>query len=108
MRISLSERGYTVIEAGDGLEAVDLYRQRGETIDMVLIDLIMPKLGGRETYLRLKQMNPGIKALFATGYGIDDQTQEILATGVLGIIKKPYEMTSVESEIRKVLDRGRA
>ena len=53
-------------------------------------------------------MNPGIKALFATGYGIDDQTQELLATGVLGIIKKPYEMTSVESEIRKVLDRGGA
>jgi DNA-binding NarL/FixJ family response regulator len=72
-----------------------------------VIDLIMPKLGGRETYLRLKQMNPDIRALFATGYGIDDQTQELLATGVLGIIKKPYEMASVESEIRRALDRRR-
>ena len=108
MRISLSERGYTVIEAGDGLEAVELYTKHRAVIDMVLIDLIMPKLGGRETYLRLKAMNPGVKVLFATGYGIDDQTQEILATGVLGIIKKPYEMTLVESEIRKVLDQGRA
>jgi len=108
MRISLTERGYTVMEAGDGLEALELYTKHGGTIDMVLIDLIMPKLGGRETYLRLKELNPAIKALFATGYGIDDQTQELLATGVLGIIKKPYEMTAVESEIRKVLDRGRS
>jgi CheY-like chemotaxis protein len=107
MRISLSERGYTVIEAEDGLEALELFRQHGKTIDMVVIDLIMPKLGGRETYLRLKQMNPDIRALFATGYGIDDQTQELLATGVLGIIKKPYEMASVESEIRRALDRRR-
>ena len=104
VRLSLNERGYTVIEAADGLEALDRYRESAGKIDMVLIDLIMPRLGGRETYLRLKEMNPGIKVLFATGYGIDDQTQEILATGILGIIKKPYEMTSVEREIRKVLD----
>ncbi len=107
MRISLNELGYKVIEAGDGLEAVELYTRYGGTIDMVLIDLIMPKLGGRETYLRLKQMNPGVKALFATGYGVDDQTQELLSTGVLGIVKKPYEMTSLETEIRRALDRGR-
>jgi nitrogen-specific signal transduction histidine kinase/ActR/RegA family two-component response regulator len=107
VRISLSERGYTVMEAGDGLEALELYSRHAGKIDMVLIDLVMPKLGGRETYLKLKQMNPGVRALFATGYGIDDQVQELLATGVMGIIKKPYEMTSVESEIRKVLDHGR-
>ena len=75
---------------------------------MVLIDLIMPRLGGRETFLRLKRINPGVKALFATGYGIDDQVQELLATGVLGIIRKPYEMTAVENEIRAILDRPRA
>jgi CheY-like chemotaxis protein len=108
MRISLTERGYTVMEAGDGVEALELYSQHGGTIDMVVIDLIMPRLGGRETYLKLKKMNAGVRALFATGYGIDDQTQELLATGVLGIIKKPYEMTSVETEIRKVLDRAPA
>jgi two-component system cell cycle sensor histidine kinase/response regulator CckA len=107
VRISLSERGYTVMEAGDGLEALDLYGRHGAEIDMILIDLIMPKLGGRDTYLRLKQMNPGVRAMFATGYGIDDQVQELLATGVLGIIKKPYEMTAVEGEIRRVLDSGR-
>ncbi len=105
VRISLSEVGYTVLEAGDGVEAVEAYRRHGRSIDLVLIDLIMPHLGGRETYLRLKEMNPQVKAIFATGYGIDDKTQELLSTGVLGIIKKPYEMATVESEIRGVLDR---
>ncbi|HET6450246.1 MAG TPA: ATP-binding protein [Spirochaetia bacterium] len=105
VRISLSEVGYTVLEAGDGLEALETFRRHGTSIDLVLIDLIMPHLGGRETYLRLKEMNPAVKAIFATGYGIDDKTQEILSTGVLGIIRKPYEMTAVEAEIRAVLDR---
>jgi two-component system, cell cycle sensor histidine kinase and response regulator CckA len=105
VRISLSEVGYTVLEAGDGVEALEAYRRHGRSIDLVLIDLIMPHLGGRETYLRLKEMNPRVKAIFATGYGIDDKTQELLSTGVLGIIKKPYEMSTVESEIRGVLDR---
>ena len=108
MRLSLKERGYTVIEAVDGLEALELYKKHGSTIDMVLIDLIMPNLGGRETYLKLKEMNPGIRAIFATGYGTDDQTKELLSTGVMGIIKKPYEMSSVEDEIRSFLDRGRS
>jgi hypothetical protein len=50
-------------------------------------------------------MNPGVRAIFATGYGIDDKTQEFLSTGALGVIRKPYEMTAVESEIRTILDR---
>jgi len=107
MRISLTDLGYTVLEAADGVEAIEQYERHRWEVDMVLIDLIMPRLGGRETFLRLKRINPGVKALFATGYGIDDQVQELLATGVLGIIKKPYEMTVVENEIRAVLDRPR-
>jgi PAS domain S-box-containing protein len=106
MRISLTRHGYTVIEAGDGLQAIEQYRRHGTEIDLVLIDLIMPKLGGRETYLRLKEMNPGLRALFATGYGIDDDLQALLSSGALGIIRKPYEVNAVEASIREVLDRG--
>jgi two-component system, cell cycle sensor histidine kinase and response regulator CckA len=107
MRISLTELGYTVLEAADGVEAIEQYQRHPAAIDLVLIDLVMPRLGGRETYQRLKEMDPHVRALFATGYGIDDQVHELLATGVLGIIKKPYEMTAVEVEIRTILDRPR-
>ncbi len=107
MSISLSELGYTVLEAADGLEAIEQYQRHRPSVDLVLLDLVMPRLGGREAYLRLKELDPGIRAVFATGYGIDDKVQELLATGVLGIIKKPYEMTAVENEVRAVLDRPR-
>jgi two-component system, cell cycle sensor histidine kinase and response regulator CckA len=104
MRISLAERGYTVIEAADGLDAIDAYQAHGYAVDLVVIDLIMPNLGGRETYLKLKEMNPHVKAVFATGYGTDDQARELMTTGVLGIIRKPYEMSDVEASIRRFLD----
>jgi PAS domain S-box-containing protein len=104
VRLTLGQRGYTVIEAADGIEAVEKFQSRSSSIDLVLIDLIMPRLGGRETYVRLRELDPGIKALFATGYGIDDKTEDLLATGALGIIRKPYEIETVEKEIRRVLD----
>jgi DNA-binding response OmpR family regulator len=108
VRMFLTAEGYRVIEAGDGLEAIEVFRKNRLVIDAVLIDLIMPRLGGRETYLRLREMSPRIKALFATGYGSDEQIQELLGTGVLGIIKKPYEMSSLERELRSILDRSEA
>jgi len=108
MGISLGELGYTVLEAADGVEAIEQYQRHHPGVDLVLIDLVMPRLGGRETYQRLKELDPSVRALFATGYGIDDQVTELLSTGVLGIIRKPYEMTAVENEIRAVLDRPRA
>ena len=104
VRITLGERGYTVIEAADGIEAVELFQASSTPIDLVLIDLIMPRLGGRETYVKMRELDPRIKALFATGYGIDDKTEDLLATGALGIIRKPYEVESVEKEIRRILD----
>ncbi len=106
-RILLSERGYTVIEAADGAEAVEKFKRGNGSVDLVLIDLIMPKLGGRETYLKLREIDPTIKAFFATGYGVDEKTEELLSTGVLGIIKKPYELAAVEKEIRRALDQPR-
>ncbi len=108
IRITLGDRGYTVIEAADGIEAVERFRHRSSAIDLVLIDLVMPRLGGRETYLRLRELDPGVKALFATGYGIDDETEDLLASGALGIIRKPYDIGFVEKEIRRVLDSPRA
>ena len=67
VRITLGERGYTVIEAADGIEAVELFQASSTPIDLVLIDLIMPRLGGRETYVKMRELDPRIKALFATG-----------------------------------------
>ncbi len=104
VRVTLGERGYTVIEAADGIEALEKFQSHSNGVDLMLIDLVMPRLGGRETYLRLRELDPGVKALFATGYGIDDKTEDLLSTGALGIIRKPYEIEAVEKEIRRILD----
>ena len=63
----------------------------------------MPRLGGRETFLRLKELNPAVKAIFATGYGVEEKERELLSSGALGIIQKPYDLSVVENEIRRAL-----
>jgi hypothetical protein len=82
--ITLGERGHTVIEAADGIEAVKLFQASCGPIQLILIDLIMPRLGERETYMKWRELDPGIKALFPIGYGIDDETEDLLATSGLG------------------------
>ena len=67
----------------------------------------MPKLGGRETYEKMREIDPHVRVLFATGYGVDDETGRLLETGALGIIKKPYHLSTVETEIRSALDGGK-
>ncbi len=104
VRVTLGSRGYTVIEAADGMEAVEKFRSSPGAIDLVLLDLVMPRLGGRETFQRLRELDPEVKALFATGYGVDSKTEDLLSTGALGIIRKPYEIETVEKEIRRILD----
>ena len=104
IRTALGRRGYRVIEAADGVEAVERYRERPGGIDLVIIDLIMPRLGGRETWLQLREIDPQVKAVLASGYGLDDRVRELLSMGVLGFLKKPYRIAAVEQQIRKVLD----
>ncbi len=107
LRVSLGQSGYTVLEAADGLEAVEVYRRKGRAIDVVLIDLVMPRMGGRETYLKIKELNPDVRAFFATGYGVDDIIDELVSMGACGIIRKPYEILTLENEIRRVLRKQR-
>ena len=100
----LGRRGYRVLEAADGIEAVETYRGRPAGIDLVIIDLVMPRLGGRETWLRLREIDPRVKAVLASGYGLDERVRDLLSLGVLGFLKKPYEISEVEEVVRKALD----
>ena len=97
--------GYTVIPARGGREAVELYRARYDEIDMVILDLIMPDMGGGETYDQLRELNPQVKVLLSSGYNIDGQASEILKRGCDGFIQKPFEMRELSQRIRGILDR---
>ena len=107
LRLALGRRGYSVVEAADGIDALELFRDRKGEIDLVVLDIVMPRLGGHATFERLKEMDPGVRVLFATGYGLDDESEQLLGSGALGIIRKPYDLSTLEREIRSALDGGR-
>jgi two-component system cell cycle sensor histidine kinase/response regulator CckA len=97
--------GYTVIPARGGREALELYRTHRDNIDIVILDLIMPDMGGGETYNQLKELNPKVKVLLSSGYGIDGQASQILERGCDGFLQKPFEMGELSQRIREILDK---
>ncbi|MBI5118816.1 PAS domain S-box protein [Candidatus Poribacteria bacterium] len=96
--------GYQVLLAEDGGEATEVYEKRKDEISLVILDMVMPRMGGRETFLKLKELNPTVKALLSTGYSQNGKAQEILNSGVLGFIQKPYHVNELLSKVRGVLD----
>ncbi|MBW2172751.1 MAG: PAS domain S-box protein [Deltaproteobacteria bacterium] len=101
----LKEMGYEVMLAASGKEAVETYEEHKDEIDLVILDMIMPEMGGGEAYDRIKEANPQVKALLSSGYSIDGQANEILERGCNGFIQKPFDMKTLSLEIREILDR---
>jgi CheY-like chemotaxis protein len=100
----LEEFGYRVLLAEDGQEAIGIYREQKEEIDLVILDMIMPNMGGRETFTKLKELDSNIKAVLSTGYSRDGKAQEILDEGMMGYIQKPYQVKALLSKVRSSLD----
>ncbi|UCE35310.1 MAG: PAS domain S-box protein [Deltaproteobacteria bacterium] len=100
----LRELGYTALEAQGGRQAVELYNKKRAAIDLVILDMIMPDMGGGETYDRIKQINPQVKVLLSSGYSIDGEATEILERGCQGFIQKPFGMEELSMKIREILD----
>jgi PAS domain S-box-containing protein len=120
----LKALGYKVLLAKSGKEAIEIVskahrakskEQEGKerhapsamppAPDMVLLDMIMPDMGGGETYDRMKEINPDIKVLLSSGYSIDGQATEIIKRGCDGFIQKPFDMQGLSQRIRKILDK---
>ena len=101
----LKKLGYTVLEARDGREAVEIYRDNKDKIDLVILDIVMPHMGGGEAYDRMKEINPKVKVLLSSGYSMDSQAKEILKRGCDAFIQKPFSMNELSQKIREVLDK---
>jgi len=96
--------GYTVLEARSGKEAVAVYRENKNKIDMVLLDMIMPDMGGGQAYDRMKEINPNVRGLLSSGYTIDGQATKILERGCDGFIQKPFNMKELSRSVRNILN----
>ena len=102
----LENMGYHVLEAANGEDAIRLYRQRSESIHLVIMDLSMPKMGGEETFLHLKSINPSVKVIISSGFLEGEEIQGLIAKGVTGFLSKPYGVKDISSKIHQVLFGG--
>ena len=100
----LQKLGYEVFTAKSGREAVELYQKNQNKIDLIILDMIMPDMGGGEVYNKLKEINPDVKALLLSGYSINGKASEILEQGCNGFIQKPFNIKEASHKIREVLE----
>ena len=101
----LEDFGYTVIEAVDGEDAIRKFNENREAVGLLVLDIIMPKKNGKETYVEIRKIKPGIKALFTSGYTADVVHQKkIMETG-MDFIVKPASPTAFLKKVREVLDK---
>ncbi|MEE9532564.1 MAG: transporter substrate-binding domain-containing protein [Syntrophobacteria bacterium] len=101
----LAEFGYTVLTAADGESALQIYSKEQKKIDLVILDLIMPGMGGKLCLLELLKINLEAKVAIASGYSPDGPTREILKNGAKGFISKPYDLRQILKVVREVLDK---
>jgi PAS domain S-box-containing protein len=99
----LQRMNYQVLKARSGKEALAILRKSPDRIRAVLLDLIMPDMGGGETFDRIREIAPSIKVLLSSGYCLDGQASEILARGCDGFIQKPYQASELSARLRALL-----
>jgi len=99
----LEELGYRILTAGGGQEAVDLYRQKHAEIDLVILDMIMPGLGGSAAFDGMKAVNPSVRVILSSGYSLNGKAQAIMDKGVRFFLQKPYRLYDLAQKIREAL-----
>lgn len=100
----LSNLGYEVLTANGGREGIEIYQSNPEGIHLVILDMIMPGLGGRDAFDRLKNIKDDVKVLLSSGYSMEGQAEEIMEAGCRGFIQKPFTMNELAAKIRDVLE----
>jgi CheY-like chemotaxis protein len=99
----LQRLGYTVLEANSSKEAIDIYQEKKDRIDLVILDMILPEINGGVVFDRIKAMNPKVKILLSSGYSIDGRATELLKRGCRGFIQKPFTMKKLSEKIKEIL-----
>jgi PAS domain S-box-containing protein len=98
----LEKSGYTVIEAKDGVAAIEVYKENAEEIKLLLLDMSMPNMGGKEAFSKISEISSAIKVIFMSGYISDDRAAEMTKEGH-EFIPKPIDMASLKRKIRAAL-----
>ncbi|MDQ3116001.1 MAG: response regulator [Verrucomicrobiota bacterium] len=99
----LESDGYRVLAAKDGIEAVEMFEAHADEIGLVVCDLGLPRLGGRDVFLRMKEIKPSVRAIVASGYLEPSMRTEILRAGVIDTVQKPYDFRELIERIRSII-----
>jgi signal transduction histidine kinase/FixJ family two-component response regulator len=100
---TLESYGYSVLLANTGRQAIEIYEQRNEEIDLVLLDMSMPGMSGDETYRALRQIRPDARVLLSTGYAPDEAAQRFTGTGLAGFLRKPYDTDELAESVKRLV-----
>ena len=101
---ALQKLGYSVLLAENGLDAVEIYENNPGQIDLILLDMIMPKQGGHSTFHKLKEIDPNVKVLLSSGFVSLEEVDDLLKNGAAGFLPKPHRIREMATEIRRILD----
>jgi two-component system, cell cycle sensor histidine kinase and response regulator CckA len=102
--LMLTRMGHDVLTASSGAEALRLVREHRDSIDLVVLDMVMPQMSGGETFDQLRSINPDLKVILSSGYNLDDAAVEIMKRGCNAFLPKPYDVSEVARIIRETLE----
>jgi CheY-like chemotaxis protein len=102
----LEKLGYQVMVAESGQQALESVRQKADEIHLVILDLIMPGMDGGTTFDRIREIQPAMPVILASGYGMNEQVREIIKRGCNGFMQKPFDISKLSQNIRKILDEA--
>jgi CheY-like chemotaxis protein len=105
-RQMLEAVGYDVICARKGEDAIKMYQAHGKKIRAVILDMVLSDMEGGEAFEKMKGINPHVKVLLSSAYGIDREANAVLAKGCQGFLQKPFSLEQLSRELRTILDRG--
>ncbi|MEO0280820.1 MAG: response regulator [candidate division WOR-3 bacterium] len=97
------KEGLKVLTAKDGIEGIEIFEKNKEEIDLIILDMIMPKMSGKETFIGLKKLNRDIPIILCSGYSEEGEAEEIINMGVEAFLQKPYRMKTLIETIKKIL-----
>lgn len=98
--------GYTIYTASDAEQAIDIYRQKNDEIDLIILDLIMPGIGGLDCMKEILKINPQAKIIIVSGYVDSGLVSNVIELGAKNFIKKPYRIGDLLDVVRKTLDEA--
>jgi CheY-like chemotaxis protein len=101
--LMLKKLGYTVLEAKDGKEAIEVYENYQDKVDLVILDMKMPHNGGH-TFEQLKKINADLKIILTSGYTEDYNIRELAKQGCAGFLQKPFNIKALSQKIRDALN----